>query len=75
VVGAVAAAAWVVLWAWERSSLLVMFAIGTFSLAAMLAIGAVMAAEKNFPGGRELRAPLGVGLSVAALAVTIGHAF
>jgi predicted metal-binding membrane protein len=50
--------------------MLVMFAIGTFSLAAMLAVGAVMAAEKNLPGGKELRAPLGVGLSLAAVALT-----
>ena len=35
--------------------MLVMFTIETFSLGLMLAIGAVMAAEKNFPWGRKLR--------------------
>jgi hypothetical protein len=28
----------------------------------MLALAAVMAAEKNLPGGKRLRTPLGVGL-------------
>jgi predicted metal-binding membrane protein len=39
-----------------------MFVVGTGSVGWMLALGAVMAAEKNFPWGRRLSAPLGAGL-------------
>ena len=46
--------------------MLVMFAVGTGSLAWMLALAAVMAAEKNLRWGRRLRAPLGVALLAAA---------
>jgi hypothetical protein len=35
----------------------------------MLVVGAVMAAEKNFPHGQRLRTPLGAGLLVLALAI------
>jgi predicted metal-binding membrane protein len=49
--------------------MLVMFALGTFSIGWMLLIGTVMAAEKNFPHGQRLRTPLGVGLLAAALVV------
>jgi predicted metal-binding membrane protein len=49
--------------------MLVMFALGAFSLAWMLVVGAVMAAEKNFPHGQRLRTPLGAGLLVLALAI------
>jgi predicted metal-binding membrane protein len=42
--------------------MLVMFVVGTGSVAWMLAIAAVMAAEKNLPWGRRLRTPLGLGL-------------
>jgi predicted metal-binding membrane protein len=39
-----------------------MFAVGTGSIGWMLALGAVMAVEKNMPWGRRLSAPLGVAL-------------
>jgi predicted metal-binding membrane protein len=42
--------------------MLVMFVVGTGSVAWMLALAAVMAAEKNLPWGRRLRTPLGLGL-------------
>jgi predicted metal-binding membrane protein len=40
--------------------MLVMFAVGLGSLAWMVALGAVMGAEKNLAWGRRLSAPLGV---------------
>jgi predicted metal-binding membrane protein len=40
--------------------MLVMFAVGLGSLGWMLALGAVMAVEKNVSWGRKLGAPLGV---------------
>jgi predicted metal-binding membrane protein len=42
--------------------MLLMFVVGTGSLGWMLALAVVMAAEKNLPQGRRLRAPLGVAL-------------
>jgi predicted metal-binding membrane protein len=42
--------------------MLLMFVVGTGSVGWMLVLGAVMAAEKNLPGGQRLSAPLGVGL-------------
>jgi predicted metal-binding membrane protein len=49
------------------SLMLVMFAVGTGSVAWMLALGIVMAAEKNLPWGRKLSAPLGVVLIAGAI--------
>ncbi len=49
--------------------MLVLLAIGTFSIGWMLLVGAVMAAEKNFPSGQRLRTPLGAGLLVIALVI------
>jgi predicted metal-binding membrane protein len=46
--------------------MLVTFVVGMGSLAWMLALAALMAAEKNLPWGRRLRAPLGFGLLAAA---------
>jgi predicted metal-binding membrane protein len=51
------------------SLMLLMFAVGTGNLAWMLALGAVMAAEKNLPWGKRLSAPLGVLLLVAGVAL------
>jgi len=51
------------------SLMLVMFAVGAGSLAWMLALAVVMAAEKNLPWGRKLSAPLGAVLIVGAIAV------
>jgi len=44
--------------------MLLMFVVGAGNVGWMLALGLVMAAEKNFPWGRRLSAPLGVGLLV-----------
>jgi predicted metal-binding membrane protein len=51
--------------------MLVMLAIETFSLGWMLAIGAVMAAEKNFAWGRKLRTPLAIALDCGAIALLV----
>jgi hypothetical protein len=42
--------------------MLLMFMVGTGSLGWMLALGAVMAVEKNMPWGRRISAPLGATL-------------
>ena len=42
--------------------MLLMFAVGVGNVAWMLLLGALMAAEKNLPSGRQLSAPLGVAL-------------
>lgn len=51
--------------------MLLMFAFASFHLAAMLALGAVMAAEKNLPWGRKLAKPLGLTLVAAGFLVAI----
>ena len=53
--------------------MLVMFVVGTGSLGWMLVLAAVMAAEKNLPRGRWLRAPLGFGLVGLAAAIVVTH--
>ena len=55
------------------SLMLVMFAVGTGSVAWMLVLGIVMAAEKNLPWGRKLGAPLGVVLIAGAVAVLLAR--
>lgn len=47
--------------------MLLMFAVGTGSIAWMAGLGAVMSLEKNSPWGRALSAPLGMTLLVAAV--------
>jgi predicted metal-binding membrane protein len=47
--------------------MLVMFVVGTANIGWMLALGAVMAAEKNLSSGRRLAAPVGALLLLAAL--------
>ena len=42
--------------------MLLMFAVGVGNVAWMLALGALMAAEKNLPWGRKLSAPVGLAL-------------
>lgn len=42
--------------------MLLMFGVGVGNVAWMLGLGGVMAAEKNFPWGRRLSAPIGVAL-------------
>jgi predicted metal-binding membrane protein len=49
--------------------MLLMFLVGTGSVGWMLAIGAVMATEKNVAWGKRLSAPLGFGLLVASAAI------
>jgi predicted metal-binding membrane protein len=51
--------------------MLLMFVVGTANIGWMLILGAVMAAEKNLPGGRRLAAPLGAMLLLSALSVAI----
>lgn len=53
--------------------MLVMFVVGIGSLGWMLALAAVMAAEKNLPGGRHLRTPLGLGLIGWAAEIVIAN--
>ena len=56
------------------SLMLIMFAVGSGSIGWMLALGAIMAVEKNLPWGRRLSSPLGVALVAAGLltAVNVG---
>jgi predicted metal-binding membrane protein len=54
--------------------MLLMFVVGTGSIGWMLALGAIMAAEKNLPGGRRLAAPVGAGLLLAAIWVALDGA-
>jgi predicted metal-binding membrane protein len=49
------------------SLMLVMFGVGLANVAAMLALGAITAVEKNLPSGRRLTHPLGVILVLAAV--------
>jgi predicted metal-binding membrane protein len=52
------------------SLMLLMFAVGVGNLTWMLALGAVMAVEKNLPWGRRLSVPLGI-LLISSAAVLI----
>jgi len=54
--------------------MLVMFVVGTGNLAWMVALAAVMAAEKNLPFGRRLSAPLGIALLLAAASIVVANA-
>ncbi len=54
--------------------MLLMFLVGTGSVGWMLLLGAVMAAEKNLPWGRQLSAPLGLALLAGGLAVAVHNA-
>jgi predicted metal-binding membrane protein len=51
--------------------MLLMFVIGSANIGWMLVLGAVMAAEKNLPGGRRLAAPIGAVLLLAAVWVAL----
>lgn len=53
--------------------MLLMFVVGTGSVAWMLALGAIMAAEKNLPWGHRLAAPLGVLLLGASALLVANH--
>lgn len=51
------------------SLMLLMFAVGVGNLGWMLALGALMAIEKNLPWGRRFSAPLGIALLCCGLAL------
>ncbi len=55
--------------------MLLMFAVGTGNVGWMLALGAVMATEKNLSWGRRLSAPLGVGLMAWGGVIVLEHAW
>jgi predicted metal-binding membrane protein len=54
--------------------MLLMFVIGSANIGWMLALGAVMAAEKNLPAGRRLATPIGAVLLLAAIWVALAGA-
>jgi predicted metal-binding membrane protein len=54
--------------------MLLMFVVGTGSVGWMLALGVVMAAEKNLSWGRRLSAPLGIGLLVWSAWIVLAEA-
>jgi predicted metal-binding membrane protein len=51
--------------------MLLMFAVGAGHIGWMLALGAVMAVEKNMPWGRRISRPLGLVLLAWALGAAI----
>ncbi|MCA1708779.1 MAG: DUF2182 domain-containing protein, partial [Actinobacteria bacterium] len=51
--------------------MLLMFAVGTGSIAVMLLLGALMAVEKSLPQARVLLAPLGPLLLLAGAAIVL----
>jgi predicted metal-binding membrane protein len=53
------------------SLMLLMFVVGVGNIGWMLALGIVMAVEKNMPWGRRLSAPLGVILLGWGLILTL----
>lgn len=53
--------------------MLLMFAVGTGNVGWMLALGAIMAIEKNMPWGRRLSAPLGLMLLGWGALIVINH--
>ena len=55
--------------------MLLMFAVGTGNLGWMLALGAVMAIEKNVPWGRKLSTPLGVLLLAWGALIVPNHSW
>jgi len=50
--------------------MLLMFVVGTGNVGWMLALGAIMAVEKNMPWGRHLSRPLGGALLAIAVVIT-----
>ncbi len=53
--------------------MLLMFAVGTGNVGWMMALGAVMAIEKNLPWGRRLSTPLGIGLLLWGGLIVLDH--
>jgi predicted metal-binding membrane protein len=54
--------------------MLLMFVVGSANIGWMLALGAVMAAEKSLPAGRHLAAPIGAVLLLAAVLIALAGA-
>jgi predicted metal-binding membrane protein len=54
--------------------MLLMFVVGTGSVAWMLGLSALMAAEKNLPWGKKLSAPVGAALLAGAGVLLVFHA-
>ena len=54
--------------------MLIMFVVGVGSVGWMLALAALMAAEKNLSIGRHLRTPVGLGLLGGAAAIVLANA-
>ena len=54
--------------------MLVMFVVGMGNAGWMLALAALMAVEKNLPGGHRVRTPVGLGLIAWAAAIVVAHA-
>jgi predicted metal-binding membrane protein len=55
--------------------MLLMFAVGIGNVGWMLALGALMAMEKNMPWGRKLSAPIGVALLACGALIVLNHSF
>jgi predicted metal-binding membrane protein len=55
--------------------MLLMFAVGVGNVGWMLALGALMAVEKNMPWGRKLSAPVGVALLGCGALILLSHSF
>ncbi len=55
--------------------MLLMFGVGVGNVGWMLALGAVMAVEKNLPWGRKLSAPLGLVLLTCAALILFHHSW
>lgn len=53
--------------------MLLMFGVGVGNIGWMLALGALMAIEKNLPWGRKVSAPLGMGLILSAGLILINQ--
>jgi predicted metal-binding membrane protein len=54
--------------------MLTMFVVGVGSIGWMLALAAMMAAEKNLPFGRRLRTPIGLALLAGSAGVLLTSA-
>jgi predicted metal-binding membrane protein len=55
--------------------MLLMFAVGVGNVGWMLALGAIMAVEKNMPWGRKLSAPVGAALLACGALIFFSRAF
>jgi predicted metal-binding membrane protein len=49
--------------------------VGVGNVGWMLALGAVMAVEKNMPWGRKLSAPLGLALLACGALIVLNHSW